>query len=109
MSKYRIYAGLKGRFGGMVYQGTYEFASQEEATWHAYDTAWDEYESHGGKHGLPDRDAAYDGLLEAGWIDPGHQSDEEIKRMADDCYREHIESWIEYKAVLIPEGERDNG
>lgn len=103
MTKYRIYAGLKGRFGGMVYQGTYEFASQEEATWRAYDIAWEEYESHGGKHGLPDRDDIYEGLLEAGWIDAGHQSDEEIANMVLDAYREQVEAWIEYKAVPVDE------
>lgn len=73
MAKYRIYAGLRGGFyRGMVYQGIFEFPSQEEATWRAYDIAWEEYESYGGSNGLLDRDDIYHGLLEAGWIDPGH-------------------------------------
>ena len=101
MAKYRIYAGLNGGFGGMVYQGTRDFASDQEAEWYAYDIAWEEYESYGGNHGLLDRDGVYDDLLESEWIDPQSQSEEEIDRIVDDHYREQVESWIEYKAVLV--------
>ena len=101
MAKYRIYAGLNGGFGGMVYQGTRDFASDQEAEWYASDIAWEEYESYGGNHGLLDRDGVYDDLLESEWIDPQSQSEEEIDRIVDDHYREQVESWIEYKAVLV--------
>ena len=101
MAKYRIYAGLNGGFGGMVYQGTRDFASDQEAEWYAYDIAWEEYESYGGNHGLLDRDGVYDDLLESEWIDPQSQSEEEIDRIVDDHYREQVEGWIEYKAVLV--------
>lgn len=100
MSKYRIYAGLNGGFGGMVYQGTEEIESQQEATWRAYDIAWEEYESYGGNHGLLDRDAVYDNLLESEMIDPHSQSAAEIDQIVDDAYREQVESLIVYKAVL---------
>ena len=101
MAKYRLYAGLSGGFGGAVYQGTFECKSQQEAEWQAYDIAWEEYESYGGNHGLLDRDAVYEDLLESEWIEPGAQSEEEIERMVDDHYREQVEGWIEYKAVLV--------
>jgi hypothetical protein len=101
MSKYRLYAGLGGSFPGLIYQGTEEFKSQEEATWRAYDIAWEEYESYGGSHGLLDWDACYEDLLESEWIDPHSQSQEEIERMVDDHYREQVESWIVYKAILV--------
>lgn len=98
MAKYRIYAGLSGN---LVYQGTEEFKSYQEAEWRAYDIAWEEYESYGGNHGLLDRDGVYDDLLESEWIDPHSQSEEEIDRIVDDHYREQVESWIVYKAVLV--------
>lgn len=101
MAKYRLYAGLGGGFPGLVYQGTYEFKSQQEAEWRAYDLAWEEYESYGGNHGLLDWDACYEDLLESEWIDPHSQSQEEIERMVDDHYREQVEGWIVYKAVLV--------
>jgi hypothetical protein len=101
MAKYRLYAGLSGSFGGAVYQGTEEFKSQEEAEWRAYDLAWEEYESYGGNHGLIDWDGCYEDLLESEWIDPHSQSQEEIERMVDDHYREQVEGWIVYKAVLV--------
>ena len=101
MAKYRIYAGLNGGFGGMVYQGTRDFASDQEAEWYAYDIAWEEYESYGGNHGLLDRDAVYEDLLESEMIDPHSQSEAEIDQIVDDAYREQVESWIRYKAVLV--------
>ena len=90
MAKYRLYAGLSGGFGGLVYQGTEEFKSQQEAEWRAYDIAWEEYESYGGNHGLLDWDACYEDALEAEWIDPHSQSQEEIERIVDDHYREQV-------------------
>ena len=101
MAKYRIYAGLSGGFGGMVYQGIREFKSQQEAEWYAYDIAWEEYESYGGNYGLLDWDGIYEDLLESEWIDSQSQSEEEIDRIVDDHYREQVEGWIEYKAVLV--------
>lgn len=108
MNRYRIYAGLNGGFGGMVYQGIREFKSQQEAEWYAYDIAWEEYESYGGNHGLLDRDGVYEDLLEAEWIDPQSQSKEEIDSIVDDHYREQVEGWIEYKAILVEKFEIDN-
>jgi hypothetical protein len=103
MAKYRIYAGLSGSFGGAVYQGTFDCPSQEEANWKAYDIAVEEYESYGGSHGLMDREACYEDLLDSGWLDG--KSNEEIDNLVDDRYREEIEGWIEYKAVLAEECE----
>lgn len=105
MAKYRLYARLGGGFGGAVYQGTEEFKSQQEAEWRAYDIAWEEYESYGGNHGLLDWDACYEDALEAEWIDPHSQTQEEIERIVDDHYREQVESWIVYKAVPVETGD----
>ena len=101
MAKYRLYAGLSGGFGGLVYQGIEECKSQQEAEWRAYDIAWEEYESYGGNHGLLDWDACYEDALESEWIDPHSQTQEEIERIVDDHYREQVESWIVYKAVPV--------
>lgn len=107
MAKYRLYAGLGGSMGGLVYQGTEEFKSHQEAEWRAYDIAWEEYESYGGNHGLLDWDACYEDALESEWIDPHSQTQEEIERIVDDHYREQVESWIVYKAVLVTESTTD--
>jgi hypothetical protein len=107
MAKYRLYAGLGGNMGGLVYQGTEEFKSYQEAEWRAYDIAWEEYESYGGNHGLLDWDACYEDALESEWIDPHSQTQEEIERIVDDHYREQVESWIVYKAVLVTESNAD--
>lgn len=101
---YKIYAGLSGSFGGAIFQGVYEFASQKEAEKYAYDLAWEEYESYGGNHGLLDWDGVYEDLLESEWIEPGAQSDAEIENIVDAAYLEQVEGWLEYKAVPIPFG-----
>lgn len=107
MSKYRIYAGLATEYGfdGPVYQGIFECPSQEAANWKAFDLAWDEYESHGGKHGLPDRDEVYDRLLEIEYIDPHSQSESEIDEIVDDCYYNQVSERIVYKAVPVEDTE----
>lgn len=97
MTKYKLYAGLGGSFGGAQYQGTYEYDSISEATEDAYDLAWEEYESYAGLHGLLDReevrqdvaDSFYDGDIDA-------VSEEE----AQEYYIEQVEGWIEYYAKL---------
>ena len=101
---YKIYAGLNGSFGGAIFQGVYEFASQKEADKFAYDLAVEEYESYGGNHGLLDWDGVYEDLLESEWIEPGAQSEAEIEGIVDDAYIEQMEGWLEYKAVPIPFG-----
>lgn len=90
MTKYKIYAGLGGGFGGANYQGTHEFATENEACNYAYNLAVEEYQSYEGCHGILSWDDCREDLLD---FDP----DIEIDDGDVFCrYQEEIEAWIQY-------------
>lgn len=89
MTKYKIYAGLGGGFGGANYQGIHEFTAEYEAIDYAYELAFEEYQSYEGYHGLLDREQCREDL----WDSFGQEPTEED---VDDRYQEEVESWIEY-------------
>ena len=101
MTKYAIFAGLGGGFGGAQYYGVYEFISKEEAERYAYDLAFDEYQSYEGCHGILSYEDVYEDLLASEWIEPGAQSDAEIDSIVEEHYIEEVEGWIEYKAIPV--------
>lgn len=101
MTKYAIFAGLGGEFGGAQYCGDYEFSTAEEADHYAYDLAWEEYESYAGSHGILSRDEVYEDCLASEQIEPGAQSELEIECIAEDAYLEQVESWIVWKAIPV--------
>jgi hypothetical protein len=101
MTKYEIYAGMGGGFGGAQLHGVYEFSSAQEAERYAYDLAFDEYQSYEGSHGILNWDEVYEDCLASEWIEPGAQSEAEIECIVDDAYLEQVESWIEWKAVPV--------
>jgi hypothetical protein len=101
MTKYEIYAGMGGGFGGAQLHGVYEFSSAQEAERYAYDLAFDEYQSYEGSHGILSWDEVYEDCLASEWIEPGAQSEAEIECIVDDAYLEQVESWIEWKAVPV--------
>lgn len=101
MFKYKIYAGLGGSFGGAKCHGSYEFPSLKEAERYAYDLAWEEYQSYEGSHGILSWDDVYENCLASEWIEPEAQSEAEIASIVDDAYLEEVESWIQWRAILI--------
>ena len=98
MTKYNLYAGLSGGFGGATYMGTYEFNTIEEATNEAYFLACEVYESYEGCHGILSWEDCEAELLES-----GEDFDEEDVNL---YYMEEKESWLSYSA--IPADEDDN-
>lgn len=93
MPRFKIYAGLSGGFGGANYRFTGEYETEEEACLDAYNEAVEEYVSYEGCHGLLDWGECKETLLEEG----EDITDEDV----DDYYREEIEGWIEYYAIMI--------
>jgi hypothetical protein len=99
MTKYNLYAGLSGGFGGATYMGTYEFNTIEEATNEAYLLACEVYESYEGCHGILSWEECEAELLENGedFVD-----EEDVNLY----YMEEKEGWLSYYA--IPADEDDN-
>ena len=95
MSKFKIYAGLGGGFGGASFQGVYDFNTQEEAVDFAYELAFEEYESYGGAHGLDDWDQVYEDLLEEGII-TDNMSPNQVAETVGSNYLEQVEGWLDY-------------
>lgn len=95
MSKYKIYAGLGGGFGGAQYVTTEEFESEEAASRYAYECAIEDYQSYEGLHGL----ASFGDICEN---PEDYGLDEDFcDEDAEQIYQEEIESWIEYWAELV--------
>lgn len=98
MTKFKIYAGLGGGFGGARFQCVEECVDKNAAEWYARELAREEYESYGGYHGLYTWDSMrqeiadeeYDGDIEQ--VDP-----EDV----DDRLMEEVEGWIVYKVVQV--------
>ena len=99
MTKYNLYAGLSGGFGGATYMGTYEFDTIEEATNEAYLLACEVYESYEGYHGIMSWEDCEAELLR----ENGEDFDEEDVNL---FYMEEKEGWLSYYAV--PTDEDDN-
>lgn len=102
MPRFKIYAGLSGGFGGANYRFTDEYETEEEACLAAYSEAVEEYESYEGCHGLLDWAECKEALLEE--KEEGEEiTDEDV----DDYYREEIEGWIEYYAIMISDDDTE--
>jgi hypothetical protein len=84
MSKYKIFAGLGGSFGGAQEVETGEFENEEKANKRAYELAKEEYESYQGLHGIPDEESIKEENPE--------YSDEDIQQAIND----DMESWLDY-------------
>lgn len=99
MKQYKIYGGLSGESD--LYHGLYWFSSDAEAENFAYALAFEEYESYGGNHGLLDRNAIKEELIDAGWIDPNVNTEQHINSLVEAMYVEQVESNIEWRAVPV--------
>lgn len=100
--KYLIYAGLGGGFGGanLIDDEPMEFSSFEEAMRFAYDTAFEEYESYEGMHGLLDWNECAEELYPDRNIDDLTPFEEQ---QISDYYLEEVESWIDYYVEEVKE------
>lgn len=104
MTKYKIFTGLGGGFGGATFRCVSEFNNDEEAEKYAYQEAVEEYESYGGLHGLRDRTEVRADFIRDNYdideddedIDEFELSDEEEEDV-ELLYTEEIEGWIEYE------------
>lgn len=88
MTKYKIFVGLGGGFGGAQEIEVSEFESKEAAMDYAYEVACETYDSYTGLHGLRSVDEI---MQEEGFG--------EVE--AEEAYREERESWIDYKVEEI--------
>lgn len=91
MTKYYIYAGLGGSFGGAKYLYAEYFLTREEAEDVAYCEAIKEYQTHEGLHGL----RSYDDIVKE-YCEKNNCCTEPNYEVITDTYREEIESWIDY-------------
>lgn len=99
MSRFYLYAGLSGGFGGAHYNQSIEAEDIDEACKFAYDLAVEEYQSYEGCHGIMSWDDCYEDAVESNFIDKETMTEKEINEYIDDMYQDQIESWIEYYAV----------
>ena len=100
MVLYNIYHGLGGGFGGANYDYTDYFAAQENAEIAAYETAWEDYESYEGMHGLRDwetvaRDYIEEECLNCDIDELSYQALEDIHEE----YTDEVEGWLDYKVI----------
>ena len=98
MSKYKIYAGLGGSFGGATLKEVSEFKNESAAYDYAYELACQEYESYEGLHGLADIDTIAEYPEDYG-LDEG-ETDEECLWEA---YVEARDGWLDYWAEEVDE------
>lgn len=109
MTKYNLYAGLSGGFGGADYMGTYEFDNIEKATNEAYLLACEVYESYEGYHGIMSWEECREALIESYYEendDDDEHSYEPEEEEVNIYYIEEKEGWLSYYAV--PADEDDN-
>lgn len=97
--KYNIYAGLGGGFGGAVFQYSDFFESLEKAEEAAYYAALEEYDSYEGMRGLPTFEDFIEEARNTYDLQDLDDDDPELQTVADEMYRDAVETWIEYYAV----------
>ncbi len=100
MKKFKIYAGVIGRFGGASYQCTIEAKNTQDAIRFAYQLAEEEYQSYEGSHGIMSWEDCEEELRNLGIIG-NDMSQNEIEDMVDSYYLSQIESQTEYSAIEI--------
>lgn len=90
MTKYRIYAGLSGGFGGANNICTEEFHNRTEAEEFAYQQALEKYVSYEGSHGI----LSYDECRAV--LEDSYSDDEIDEEWVCEYYSNEVESWVEY-------------
>lgn len=98
MTKYRIYAGLNGGFGGAVYECTESHKTLELAEASAYYYACQAYEMQEGS-GLDSWDDFYseaEGELSEEDFEDFEEYNESVEANAIQAQNDDMESWIEY-------------
>ena len=89
MTKYKIYAGLGGGFGGAQYISTEECETESEALDIAYQAACEDYESFAGTRGL----RTFEEIAEDEGLDLNDPDDYDY---VNDVYQDELEGWITY-------------
>lgn len=96
--KYDIFAGMGGGFGGAIYQGTEDFATEEQANKAAYEIACETFESYAGLRGVMGWEEcmaeAEEDILEEDYENP-EEYGAALEGYADEIYNEERENWIE--------------
>ena len=92
MRSYKIYAGLRGEFGGEQYIETLEFAAPDQATAFARQCAIQIYEKHIGEEGI----LSYEDIEQTILSDKQHinRSGEELVNLVETAYQEQVEKHI---------------
>ena len=92
MRSYKIYAGLRGQFGGEQYIETLEFAAPDQATAFARQCAIQIYEKHIGEEGI----LSYEDIEQTILSDKQYinRSGEELVNLVETAYQEHVEEHI---------------
>lgn len=92
MRSYKIYAGLRGQFGGEQYIETLEFAAPDQATAFARQCAIQIYEKHIGEEGI----LSYEDIEQTILSDKQHinRSGEELVNLVETAYQEQVEKHI---------------
>ena len=106
MTKYNLYAGLSGGFGGADYMGTYEFNTIEEATNEAYLLACEVYESYEGYHGIMSWEECREALIESYYEENDDDNEHSYipeEEEVDLYYTEEKEGWLSYYAIPAEE------
>lgn len=102
MSKYNIYAGLSGGFGGYQYHCTEEYENKEEALDAARELAIEEYQSYEGSHGLSSEADILEDYLEDNGLLHDELTESDYEEIWD-MYMEEVEGWLSYMVTTIEE------
>lgn len=107
MALYNIYSGMGGGFGGAVFQTQEDFNTREEAEAVAYQLAVEDYLSYEGSNGImSEADCRQEVMVSYGYDEEEIENLElppELEEEIQEMYRDEIESWIDYRAVLAEE------
>ena len=110
MPRFKIFAGLGGGFGGKCYQYTTEDGyDKETATEEAYQQACDIFENQigNGIEGYEDWRQEAESNIDFDEI-PEEEWESAISEYMDGAEAEARESWIDYAAVEVKEGESED-
>ena len=103
MALYNLYTGLGGGFGGSSYNTTEDYDTYDQAVEAAYDLAFEEYQSYEGLHGIRSENEIKEEYMEENGIFDESDLGQEDWDFIADAYREEVEGWICYHAVLASE------
>lgn len=102
MTKYNLYAGLGGSFGGYQYRCTDTFNNKDEAYDAAYEMAYDTYQAYEGLYGLPTWYDIQKAYCKRENINVSDLTDYDLEYI-DSEYDEEIDKWASVLITTIDE------